>query len=641
MLYGSKKYIREIPQNVKWFLISEDAILPVMNKRIIRVLLLSAAVIFTINLILFSYGQWLIFPLLGALFLLVSVIGLGFFIAWKLKIAATGILEAVSLGLMATTAYFYLISFFKILNVLTILAFFAGSVFLSLFLLLNKNWRKEGLAGLKHFFTRPLSEFVIFVFPLLYASLPPSFYDSLVYHLGIPNLYLQSGGFVTTPQFVYANTFIYYEISMIPAVFLGEVVPRLFHFFLGTLFVLAVADEAVEHWGVRKKLFLILAIVSLPMTLFLLVTCKNDLPGAIFIFLAIKHYRKQNLKLAAVFWGFAVGIKYFNLLPLALFLLLTIKPWKKVDLKKLAFIALVVVLAVSPLLIKNLRYTGNPFFPFLHKTFPSAFWDGDRFKRMQDEVGRIVHAPADFFKLPYNLSFFNYGSGGLVGPFFLIFLPFLLLLSFSQKKWLLWTLLVLFIAPFFTASLRFIYVVFVLLAVFCLQAYEAAGGKILKVIFYLLIACNFVMGFSLLERIYLSHYMLSGKFSSQQYKEYFFPTYPVFAYINANTPPQAKILVAGEARNYYLKRPYQISSALDYCILKKYLEKSRTAGEFVAAIKKEGFSYLLINFSELQRLQKNYVNLTATEEEILFMFMRSLAPVFRQGSVCLYKIGHS
>jgi hypothetical protein len=612
-----------------------------MDKRIIRVLLLSAAVIFTINLILFSYGQWLIFPLLGALFVLVLVSGPGFFIAWKFKIVATGILEALSLGLMATTAYFYLISFFKILNALTILAFFAGSAFLLLFLLLNKNWRKEGLAGLKQFFTRPLSEFVIFIFPLLYASLPPSFYDSLVYHLGIPNLYLQSGGFVATPQFVYANTFIYYEISLTPAVFLGDLVPRLFHFLLGTLFVLAVADEAVEHWGVRKKLSLILALVSLPMTLFLLVTCKNDLPGAIFIFLAIKQYRRGNWKLTAIFWGFAVGIKYFNLLPLALFLILTIKPWKKADLKKLVFIALVVILVVSPLLLKNLRYTGNPFFPFLQKMFPAAFWDGERQSLLQADVGRIVHSPADFFKLPYNLSFFEYGSGGLVGPFFLIFLPFLLLLPFSQKKWLLWTLLVLSIAPFFTASLRFIFVVFILLAIFCLQAYEAASGKILKVIFYLVITCNFVMGFSLLERIYLSHYMLSGKFSSQQYKEYFFPTYPVFAYINANTPPQAKILVAGEARNYYLKRPYQVSSALDYCILKKYLEQSRTMGEFVVAIKKEGFSYLLINFSELVRLQKGYLNLTAAEEDKLFYFLRSLVPVFRQGSICLYKISNS
>jgi hypothetical protein len=636
-----KKNIREMPPNVKWFLISEDGILAVMNKRIIRVLLLSVAVIFTINLILFSYGQWLIFPLLGVVFLLVSVTGLGFFIAWKLKIAAAGILEAVSLGLMATTAYFYLISFFKILNVLTISAFFMVSVFLLLFLLLNKNWRTEGLSGLKFFFTRPLSEFAIFIFPLLYALLPPSFYDSLVYHLGIPNLYLQSGGFIATPQFVFANTFIYYEISMIPAVFLGEIVPRLFHFLLGALFILAVSDEAVENWGVKGRLNLLLAVVSLPMTLFLLVTCKNDLPGAIFIFLAIKHYQRQNLKLSAVFWGFAIGIKYFNLLPLALFLLLTIKPWEKADLKKIALIILIVFLVVSPLLLKNYRFSGNPFFPFLQKTFPAAYWDGERQSRLQADVGRIVHAPADFFKLPYNLSFFAYGYGGLVGPFFLIFLPFLLLVPIAQKKWLLWTLLVLFIAPFFTGSLRFVYVVFVLLAFFSLQAVEATGGKILKTIFYLLIVVNFVMGFALLEKLYLAHYMLSGKFSSEQYKECFFPTYPVFAYINANTLPQARILVAGEARNYYLKRPYQVSSAMDYCILKKYLEQSRTAGEFVTAIKKGDFSYLVVNFSELQRLQKRYKNLTAAEEEKLFYFLRSMTPLFRRGSVCLYKITNS
>jgi hypothetical protein len=612
-----------------------------MNKRIIRFLLLSAAVIFTVNLILFSYGQWLIFPLLGALFLLVSVFSLGLFIAWKLKIAATGILEAVSLGLMATTAYFYLISFFKIINALTLTAFFAGSFFILLFLLLNQNWRNEGLAGLKHFIARPLSEFAVFVFPLFYAALPPSFYDSLVYHLGIPNLYLQSGGFIATPQFVFANTFIYYEISMIPAVFLGEVVPRLFHFLLGALFIMAVGDEAVENWGVKGRLNLLLAVVSLPMTLFLLVTCKNDLPGAIFIFLAIKQYRRQNIKLTAVFWGFAVGIKYFNLLPLALFLLLTIKPWKKADLKKLALMALIIFLVVSPLLLKNYRFSGNPFFPFLQKTFPAAFWDGERQSLLQAEVGRIVHSPVDFFKLPYNLSFFSYGYGGLVGPFFLIFLPFLLLPPSSQKKWLFWALLVLAIAPFLTASIRFVYVVFVLLAIFCLQAYEQAGGKILKTIFYLIIVINFVMGFALLEKFYLAHYMLSGKFTRRQYKEYFFPTYPAFAYINANAPPQAKILIAGEARNYYLKRPYQVSSAMDYCILNKYLGQSRTTGEFVAAIKKDGFSYLVVNFSELQRLQKNYAILTVAEQEKLIYFLRSLAPVFRQGSVCLYKISNS
>ena len=609
-----------------------------MNKGIIPVLLLSAAVIFTVNLILFSYGQWLILPLAGAVLLLGSLSGFGSFLAWKFEIAAVGILEAAALGLMAATAYFYLLSYLKILNPLTIMAFFAISALLWLILLLDKKWRAKNLPTLKRFFTRPLSEFAVFVFPFFYAALPPSFYDSLVYHLGIPNLYLQSGGFVATPQFVYANTFIYYEIAMIPAVFIGEIVPRLFHFLLGALFIVAVADEAVERWGVRSRCKLILAVVSLPMTLFLLVTCKNDLPGAIFIFLAIRHYQRQNSKLSAVFWGFAVGIKYFNLLPLAIFLLLTAKPWKKGELKKFALFALIVLLAVTPLLLKNYRFAGNPFSPFLPNAFPSAFWDNDRLQRLQTDVGRMVHAPADVIRLPYALSFFNHGYGGMIGPFFLIFLPFLLLQPFKEKKWLLWALLVLATAPFFTGSLRFVYAAMVMLAIFSLQAYEGVPSRILGLVFFLVVTINFTMGFALLEKFYLGHYLLSGKTSSRQYIEHFFPAYPALAYINANTPPRAKILLAGEARNYYLHRPYQVSSALDYCILKKYLQQSRCSSEFVAAIQKDGFAYLLLNSSELQRLQKGYANLTAAEQDKLFAFLRSMEPLFRHGSTCLYAI---
>jgi hypothetical protein len=638
LMLPPEKNIREMLPNVKWLLISEDAILLGMSQKTLRIILLSAAVGFTLNLVLFNYSQWVIVPLFGALLLLLAVFGLGLGIVRALHIAAAGFFETVALGLMATAAYFYLVSFGKMLNAMTILAFFTISFFILILQFFKERQRRENLLGLKMFFSRPMVEYAVFLFPLLFAFLPPSFYDSLVYHLGIPNLYLQSGGFVATPQFVYANTFIYYEISLIPAVFLGEIVPRLFHFILGSLFLLAVVDEGVEHWGIKKKLSLLLALVSLPMTLFLLVTCKNDLPGAIFIFLAIKQYRRDNWKSAAVFWGFAVGIKYFNLLPLALFLLLTINPLKKADLKKMAFMALIVVLAVSPLLIKNLRYTGNPFFPFLPKTFPAAFWDGERFNRMQADVGRIVHTPSDVIRLPYSLSFFNYGYGGLVGPFFLIFLPFLLLGAITEKRWLFWALLVLACAPFLTASLRFVYVVFVVLAIFSLRAFETAAGKLLKVVFCLLVSLNFVMGFALLEKFYLAHYAWSGKFTPEQYQEHFFPAYPVFAYINANTPPQANILLAGEARNYYLKRPYQLSSALDYCILKKYLVGSSETAEFVAAIKKDGFSYLLVNFSELQRLQKSYENLTAAEENKLLNFLRSLAPVFSHGSTCLYEV---
>jgi len=627
-----------MPLKVKWLNFAKNAILAGMSKPILRIILSAAAVVLVLNLLLFNYSQFVILPLLGALFLLAAFIGLGDGLAGLFKMPAAGILERAALGLMAATVYFYLVGFFKILNPLTIMAFFAVSSAVFVLRFFAGPGRLESRSGVKNFFTRPLSEYGIFLIPLVYAALPPSFYDSLVYHLGIPNLYLQSGGFVATPQFVYANTFIYYEISLIPALFLGDLVPRLFNFFLGTLFVLAVADEAVEHWGVRKKLSLILALVSLPMTLFLLVTCKNDLIGAIFIFLAIRQYRRGNWKWAAVFWGFAVGIKVFNLLPLALFLLLTTRPWRKSDLKKSALMVLIVVLAVSPLLVKNMRFTGNPFFPFLHQAFPSAFWDGSRSAFLRADVGKMVHSPLQFLRLPYDISFFIKGSGGMVGPLFLIFLPFLLLVAFGEKKWLLLALLILLSAPFFTASLRFVYISFVLLTIFCMRAYESSALRFLDFIFFLVITVNFIAGTALLERFYSSHYLWSGKYSVEEYKEYFSPTYPAFAFINAKAPPGARILIAGEARNYYLHRPYQLSSALDYCILNPYLDRSKNSAEFVAAIKKDGFSYLLVNFYELERLQKHYANMAAGEEKKLMEFLRSLAPVFSRGPVHVYEV---
>ena len=243
----------------------------------------------------------------------------------------------------------------------------------------------------------------------------------------------------------------------------------------------------------------------------------------------------------------------------------------------------------------------------------------------------MARAPGDLLRLPYSLSFFNHGYGGLVGPLFLVFLPLLLLGAVRGRRWLYWALLVLAAAPWLTASLRFVYIVFVVLTVFAVRAYEAAGGRLLKAVFYVLLAMNFVMGFAMLEKFYQAHTLLGGATDPEGYRERLFPAYPVFAYINKNTPPDARVLLAGEARNFYLKRPYQLSTALDYCILKKYLPGSGDAGAFVAAMKNDGFSYLVVSFSELERLQKGYANLSAAEMAKLLGFLRTLAPLFRHG----------
>jgi hypothetical protein len=256
---------------------------------------------------------------------------------------------------------------------------------------------------------------------------------------------------------------------------------------------------------------------------------------------------------------------------------------------------------------------------------------------MQEDVGRMVDSPAAALRLPYDLSFYNQGYGGLVGPLFLIFLPFLLLAPVSDKRWLLWALLVLAAAPFLTASLRFVFAVFVVLAVFAVRAYESIGGRLARASFALVLALNFVMGFAMLEKFYQAHTAWGGAYSPEEYRGHFFPAYPAFAYLNGRAPAGAKVLLVGESRSYYLKRPYQLSSAIDHGIVNQYLAGSRDAREFSAAVQRDGFTYLLVNFSELERLQERYAIMSTAEKDRLLSFLRELPSVFRQGAVAVYR----
>ncbi len=609
-----------------------------MAKPFLRILLSAAALLLALNLLLFTYARSVILPLLAAAGLLALLVGLGDTLAARLRMAGASALDRAGLGLMAGAAFFFLAAALRLLNRWSVALFLLAA-------LANGAWRLRAAlrsdasrAALAAFLGRPAAELAPLLLPLAYASLPPTFYDSLVNHLGIPNLYLQWGGFVAAPHFVFANTFIYYEIALVPAVFLGELVPRLFHFLLGAFFVLAVADEAASGWGVRRKAPLVAALVSLPMTLFLLATCKNDLPAALFIFLGIRRFRGGDWKLSAAFWGFAVGVKYFSLLPLALFALVAFRPWRKADLKKMAVGGLIVAAALAPLLLKNLHYTGNPVYPFLPGTFPAASWDAGLLARFQAEVGATARTPADLLRLPYDLSFFNHGFGGLVGPFFLIFLPFLLLGPAADKRWLAWALLFLAVAPFFTSCLRYAFAAFVVLAIFAVRAWEAAGGRLLRMLFALVVAVNFLLGFAMLEKFYQAHSLWGGSSSLDEYRGRLVPAYPAFAFLNAHAPAGAKVLLVGEARGFYLKRPFVVSSAYDRPLVRRYLGTAHDAGSFAAAVRADGFSFLLVNFSEVERLQAAYSLLTSAEREKLLRFLGAMTPEFRQGPLGVYRL---
>jgi hypothetical protein len=615
-------------------------------------LIITAAVIILMNLIAVSYLLYVILPMLKALFLILINVIYGFS---AMKLVSRENLDdhepvpfiyVFSIGLIFTTLFFFLASFLKILDTPVLILYYILPLLLLPLLL-----KKQGAAftlSLKSFLQRPAVEYLVFLFPLIYAALPSSFYDTLAYHLGIPNLYLQNGGFIETPQLFYANTFIYYEISSIPAVFTGDMVPRLFHLLIGVILVLSVIDFAVDYFKITKRYVLLLTIVSMPMTIFLMTAVKNDLPCALFILAGIMSFQKDRKLLSAVFWGFAIGVKYTNIIPLGLFLLfqfiLSVKEKRStIFLKQMVVFGLIITGILMPLLVKNYLYTGNPVFPFLYRNFDNrlTYWDTTRLDALKKDAKKVFYSVGDVLKFPFTLSFDELGSGGRVGPLFLMFLPFLFFKRKKKVYLLLFALATLLLGANFKLSTRVWYIAFLLLSIYVTMAYESLEGaarKIMTGLFFIVIAFNLFNSFGLHEYLYRSHDLFTGKVSIEEYKGLAFPAYKAIAYVNDNTPQGARVLVVGEGKSYYLKRPYFVSSGYDYSILKKYLEKSRYPGDFIAALKADGIRYIIFDSVEFKRLQSGYNRLSAEEFNRAISYLRQMPVLFNEDEVLVLEI---
>ncbi|MCP4148940.1 MAG: hypothetical protein GY757_14430, partial [bacterium] len=259
------------------------------SRRSLKYLMVAFALIITLNAFIIRYPVDFILPLFKALLLMGVILVYGFLLLLFFKIEKIELVDVCASGLIVTTLFFYAASILKLLVPLTFIVFFAVPLLLcGLFYFIRVRGGVRGLDGdrdilkiasgtLGAFFKRPAVEYLIFLVPLIYASLPSTFFDTLVYHLGIPNLYIQHQGFVATPQFMYANTGIYYEVALIPAVYAGDMVPRLFHYLVGVIFFLSVIDFAERYFDLTKRTLLLVLILSMPITIFLLTTVKNDL----------------------------------------------------------------------------------------------------------------------------------------------------------------------------------------------------------------------------------------------------------------------------------------------------------------------------------------------------------------------------
>jgi hypothetical protein len=598
---------------------------------------------FSILIIIISlfphYIGFILIPIVkaGILAVICLIYGLTFQLIFKRN--KLSLETSFAIGLIVTTFYFFLLGFLNQLNTYGFFVYLILALPAGIYVFKFRNTKLKSLFG---FGDNKFSVgYLILLFPLLYAALPISFFDSLVYHLGIPNLYIQNGGFFPTPQFLYANTSIYYEISLMPAVFCGDMVPRLFHLIVGMVLILAITNLARDYLGVSKHWILTVLIITMPMSSFLLTTVKNDLGSALFILLGIKYLLGKKYFGSGCFWGFALGVKYFNIIPLGIFLVLYWIQQKKLPIKNFIHFISGSIIMMIPLLAKNIIYANNPIFPFLFSWFPTEFWDESRFRMMIQDVGKACISWKDFFSLPYSLSFKEIGSGGRVGIQFLVFLPFLILFKKKNLLLLSFSFVSIVVGCGFTGSIRFLFFAFIILCIYVVWVFEKKPHKPFKVLMTVIILINSIYSIILLNYLYKPSILYKENYSLDEYRTFYSPAYEAIKFINQKTPKHSLILVIGETKNYCLKRPYRLASAIDYSILKPILKKTKDLDEWLDELKNWEIDYLMVNLPEFYRLNNQYKRLSDSDQKMAISFFKQLKPVFFKNGVYVFQISES
>ncbi len=286
------------------------------------------------------------------------------------------------------------------------------------------------------------------------ALMPEWFYDSMVYHLAVPEQHLLQHKVGSLSHTFFSNFPFLQEMRYLFFLTLGsDIAPALLHWADGVLAAAAVYALAEVFLG-RTAAWLAAAIfLSQPTLKFLQPVTMVELGLTWFEVLATMAFvggmgwltshgegrvrRGAWFLLVGWFLGFAQGTKYLGLFASVLLLgwlgvsfMRSGRGWRSLG-GTLGLIIGWASLWMGIWLAKNWLFTGDPFFPFLHTVFPALNWDESQYQSwMHDNTkyGTGHGSLTNWLKMPVMASIGIPAFGTFtLNPFPLLFLPFLLL----------------------------------------------------------------------------------------------------------------------------------------------------------------------------------------------------------------------
>ncbi|MGC9327521.1 MAG: ArnT family glycosyltransferase, partial [Candidatus Hinthialibacter sp.] len=497
---------------------------------------------------------------------------------------------------------------------------------------------------------------LLLIIPLAFAFfcslMPPTQSDGLRYHLSVPKLYLNHGGFYPIPDIAFSNfPFLIEYLYAIPLAFGSDSVPKMIHasFFLLTIFL--IYDVSKKMGGARSGMYGALLFASIPfasifaswsfiemgLTLYMLLTLALCIE-------AMEDEEKgggaaplRSMIVCGVSGGFLLSCKYTALAPLFLFFLMLAWPgfsfsWGKVryTLKRAILFGIIVFSVASPWFIKNIILWGNPVYPFAGSIFPTPHWScfNDLFFRfhagLKGHYNELLSSPVwmwiqDAVTLPFRVTFYpgdkiwhpdDFGSWQL-GPLWLTLTPLLLLYrSWTPRKFMhLIAGLFLYVVWAYTyRDSRFLLPCMAVMApLFAVVVEEIVLYRpwtkwcFFTPIFYGLLFTSSVI---LLPTKNAPWWVVSGTISEDDYLEHVcdFTRNPnqAFRWLKENTRPDEKVLLHGIEHPFYCPNDFAGADWFNTDPLIAWSWESPSVEGLLERLKKEKIRYLVYYYGKIK-----------------------------------------
>jgi hypothetical protein len=492
------------------------------------------------------------------------------------------------------------------------------------------------------------------------AMVPPVEWDTIAYHLAIPELYLQSHRITYIPSILHSNWPFNMEMLYTLALAIGsERSPGFITLSFLVIGALTLVLAGMRFFTARVGILAAAFYAGLPVVHRYAGTGDVDVPLAVFAFVAalawyegVTRSDKALLVLAGLLSGFAAGCKLTGVVT-AVILGVGLIVVAIAQRKMISYLPVVVAFAVPaglvvvPWYLKSWIVTGNPVWPFLVNVFPSRNWD----RYGEALLDGDLHSPGtgtslrSLVWLPWDLSVSTRFGGAPLGPLMLVAGPISLLTR--QRRSVVFYLVCFCVAEtliwfYQTQQLRFLSPVLlalsILAAVGVARVFEMAprAGRVLCA---LALAVWFILEFPLVvtpERAAVDASLpyVRGQMDEKAFLAQRIDAFPVFEYANTHLPGDAYIfLLLYEDRGFYLHRAYFWGNPISQRVLR--FEQIGSAAELDQKLRTMGFTYVIVNPNwDLPNAPyaKHFHQLVADYTA------RYLQPLFSANGVTLYRV---